>query len=1070
MAVRQEQIERLYREALQRPLGERLAFVAASSAGDPELQNAVEVRLTGTGATSMGGPPPGVTVGTTIGHYRVDGVIAGGGMGIVCRATDLNLDRPVAIKFLSEHLLDANARRRFQQEARMASALNHPHILTVYDAGELDGRQYLVTEFVDGGTLADWRASAPHHGWRQCVELLIGVADGLATAHAANMLHRDIKPANILVTRSGYAKLADFGLAKLADESGSAGAERTATAAGAVLGTIAYMSPEQAAGQTLDQRSDIFSFGILLYEVLTGRRPFSAATDLEMLQSIIHATPTPLPAELPEALRVIVEKAIEKDPGDRYQTMRDFVVDLRRVVRAAAQHRDQSLDESKLITGTRPPARKRLRVSPRAAVIGVAVIAGLSTTAWLWQRSAAATRARAEAIPAIAELVEAGDNAAAFARALELPAHVRDDPLLATLKPQFAATYSITTTPPDAEVFVRDYEDTGAAWQSLGRTPLAAVEVPRRVLRWRIEKPGFETVERATRSVEGRWGADVDALRAAAASSAQSLELSGVIDVALAATGTQPTDMVGVPSGNSEGAVNGTPLPTVEVPPFLIDRTEVTNSAFKEFIATGGYERRTYWEGLEFVDETGRSLSWEDAMARFVDSTDRPGPATWELGDYPRGQNDFPVRGISWYEALAYARYRERKLPTVFHWMRAALARNELASSLAASVLPLSNFGGTGPTAARSRESLGPYGTYDMFGNVREWLASTDDAGGWLMGGAWEDPEYSYLSAVPAKLIERSPLSGLRLMQSTGTDSSEARLREPIDLQLPRRDVTASPVSDDGFAPFAARFAYRRGEPNATDPMTMAMTEDWIKQRVTIDAGYSGERLDVVMFIPQRLRPPYQPIVFFGGIGDVLLAQSIETMEPGFAAVPLDYIVKSGRVFVYPSYQGTYGRFRAPWNPTDQVRNEREWVERRWDLGRVIDYLETRPDIDASRLGFLGVSFGGSVALPIVAMEPRITTAVLLSGGMPTERETPTPFVDPLNYAPRIAMPVLMVNGRYDYIFPLAAQQMLFDSLGTPTTDKRYALFDYGHGSPPRAEVLRETLGWLDKYLGRPTQ
>jgi formylglycine-generating enzyme required for sulfatase activity/dienelactone hydrolase len=836
-----------------------------------------------------------------------------------------------------------------------------------------------------------------------------------------------------------------------------------------VLGTIAYMSPEQAAGQKLDPRSDVFSFGIVLYELLTGRRPFTAASDLELLQTIIHSPPAPLDTELPEALRTIIEKAIEKDPADRYQTMRDFVVDLRRVVRAAAVHRDQSLDESKLVTTSTPPLKRRFRVSVRAAAIAVIVAGGLAAGVWAWQRSVTANRARAEAIPAIAALVEAGDYPTAFASARELPASVRDDPLLATLTPQFTATYSVNSSPPDAEVLVRGYDAPEEPWQSLGRTPLAAVDVPRRVLRWRIEKEGFEPVERITRSAEELWGANIDALQAVNASAPASAP-RGAIDVTLVATGAQPSEMVLVPSGNTEGNVSGSPLPTLAVPAFFIDRTEVTNRAFKEFIAAGGYERRSYWEGLDLVDETGSPLAWEQAQARFVDSTGRAGPATWELGDYPRGQEDFPVRGISWYEAMAYARYREKSLPTVFHWMRAALPRNEIASSLSASILPHSNFGSTGPTAAGSRESLNPYGTYDMFGNAREWLGTTGSEGGWLLGGGWEDPEYSYLSAVPAKLIERAPQSGLRLMRFTGADSGDARLREPIDLQRPRRDTTATPASAEAFAAFADRFAYRPGELNATDAVTMVTTDDWIKQRVTIDAGYSGERLDIILFVPRQSRPPYQPIVFFSGIQDVLLPQSLEAMQPGFAAAPLDYIVKSGRVFVYPSFQGTYSRFRAPWNAADQVRNEREWVERRWDLGRVVDYLETRPDIDADRVGFLGVSFGASVALPVLAMEPRIRAAVLLSGGMPTQRETPTPFVDPLNYAPRITIPVLMINGRFDYIFPLEAQQMLFDALGTPAADKRYALFDYGHGSPPRADLLRETLGWLDTYLGRPAQ
>src|SRR5215467_10838586 len=218
--------------------------------------------------------------------YKIERMVGRGGMGEVFRATDTKLNRPVAIKFLSDKLADTAARRRFQREAQMASSLNHPHIVTVHDVGEFEGRQYLVTEYIDGGTLNDW-AAKEKRSWREVVELLIGVADALATAHEANVLHRDIKPANILITRTGYAKLADFGLAKpigpgpvSPDE-----ATRTATAGdtktGVIIGTIAYMAPEQASGKNIDARSDIFSFGVVLYELLAGRRPFVGASDLE---------------------------------------------------------------------------------------------------------------------------------------------------------------------------------------------------------------------------------------------------------------------------------------------------------------------------------------------------------------------------------------------------------------------------------------------------------------------------------------------------------------------------------------------------------------------------------------------------------------------------------------------------------------------------------------------------------------------------------------------------------------------------------------------------------------------
>jgi serine/threonine protein kinase/Tol biopolymer transport system component len=290
-------------------------------------------------------------------------------MGTVYRATDTKLNRPVAIKLLSDEFADVAARQRFQREAQLASSLNHPHILTVYDTGEYHGRQYLVTEFVDGGTLKDW-IKAEKRTVRQIVELLTGVADALAAAHEAKITHRDIKPANILIAKNGYAKLADFGLAKLL-ENADPGATRTIaeghTRPGSVIGTIAYMSPEQASGHSLDGRSDIFSFGVVLYEMLTGRRPFSGKTDLEVMQRVIHAAPEPPGAEIPQALRYVVEKALEKDPADRYQTARDLVVDLRRLGR-------QRTEEAAAVSAAR--SKRRWLPWGVAAIFGLAALVG----------------------------------------------------------------------------------------------------------------------------------------------------------------------------------------------------------------------------------------------------------------------------------------------------------------------------------------------------------------------------------------------------------------------------------------------------------------------------------------------------------------------------------------------------------------------------------------------------------------------------------------------------------------------------------------------------------------------
>ncbi|HZY07100.1 MAG TPA: serine/threonine-protein kinase, partial [Ilumatobacteraceae bacterium] len=250
-------------------MAERATLLAHA---DPEMRREVESLL----AQPAAGTPLDrsafsaldrlqVETGALIGPYRIEGLLGEGGMGVVYRAFDPKLRRPVAIKLLPD-LADAAACRRFQGEARTVTALNHPHILTVYDVGEHDGRQYLVTELVDGGTLRSW--AAEKRSPRQIADVLVGVADGLATAHEAGIIHRDVKPENILIAKNGYAKLADFGLAKLFQPDTEHPATRKETIAptrrGMIAGTIGYMSPEQASGNPVDARSDIFSFGAVL--------------------------------------------------------------------------------------------------------------------------------------------------------------------------------------------------------------------------------------------------------------------------------------------------------------------------------------------------------------------------------------------------------------------------------------------------------------------------------------------------------------------------------------------------------------------------------------------------------------------------------------------------------------------------------------------------------------------------------------------------------------------------------------------------------------------------------------
>jgi serine/threonine protein kinase/dienelactone hydrolase len=974
-------------------------------------------------------------LGETISHYRIIEKLGEGGMGIVFKAQDLTLDRLVALKFLPQDLIrDPEAKERFVHEAQAASALDHANICTVHEIGQHDGQTFIVMGYYEGETLK----RKIEHGALPLVDavnLICQVAEGLAKAHEAGIVHRDIKPANIIVTKDGVAKILDFGLAKVSGRT-------LHTKSGTTLGTVAYMSPEQARGEEIDARSDVWSLGVTMYELLAGKRPFESGYEQALVYLILNEQPEPLQKHVPDIapeVLAIVNRALEKRPDARYSSAGEMLADLKAYQEML---RGEAFSMKTVLRWAR---------TPKIAIPTVAVIVGITLlSVWFFNHQSRIRWARTEALPRIEKMIAESDLmrdlSTPYHAALEVEKIIPEDSRLAEAFSKCSMKINVTTDPPGAKVFRREYKAPESEWKLLGLSPLEKVRLPMEAFAWKIEKAGYDTLLAASST----FGFD-------SVGTPTPYDFACVLD----SSGSIPPGMAHLPATNTDIGM---------LEDFYIDKCEVTNKQYKEFVDAGGYKTKKYWK-FKFV-HTGKELTWEQAMALFVDETGRHGPSNWLGGDYPSGQSAWPVSGISWYEAAAYAEFAGKSLPTDMHWR---VAQGEYTpfgrfQNIFSDQVYLSNFNTTGRVPVGTLPNTTSYGVFDMAGNVREWCWNETPRGRLFRGGAWDENPYMYCTPSQMPPMDRSVENGFRcaLYHHPGSIPAAAfqlvKLMEPIDIRK------LKPVPDPVFQVYKEQFSYDKSPLKARVESTQENPEGWVLETISLDAAYGHERIPAYLFLPKNATPPYQTVIYFPN-GDALSAPSSKDIQAYYEVpVYVSFMVKSGRAVLFPIYKGTFERGNLALSAF--LVDTASWHSRQYtelfvkiikDFKRCVDYLETRQDIDSKKLGYFGMSYGGSMGAFIPAVDDRLKVQVLLGAGLdPFGR----PETNPINYVTRVKIPTKILIGEYDAVVSYEqSHEPLYELLGTPIADKELKKFPTSH-VPLRSDVIRETLTWLDRYLG----
>jgi hypothetical protein len=643
----------------------------------------------------------------------------------------------------------------------------------------------------------------------------------------------------------------------------------------------------------------------------------------------------------------------------------------------------------------------------------------------------------AQQLVKIDRLRDKGEYGAAFALASEIESVLPDASVRDELWAGISWATDIETEPTGARVLRQPMDASKDDWEDLGTTPLTNVRFALdEGYRLRFELAGHRPVELLQTVIRPfPWRRP------------EPVKLDP-IDVL-------PEEMV---------RIRGFARDLVDYADFFMDRYEVTNREFARFVEAGGYETPEYWQQPFLKD--GVEIPWQQAMEKFVDRTGRSGPASWTGGAYPEGRGDYPVNGVSWYEAAAYAQFVSKQLPTIAHF-DAARRFDNIDSGL---IIPRSNIGGEGPRPVGYNRAMNTLGIYDLVGNVREWCWNQADQGTrGTTGAGWTDGPFHQGWIIPKSSWDRDATNGIRLIRTFDSTEKLARLRQP-ESPPPRRDLwNEAKTSKEEFEIYRRMYAYDPLPLNA-EIVAVDRFENWNRERIEFDVPY-GERGGAFLYVPNHARPPYQAVVNWGG-SHLMYIHSVENDWVD----AFNFIIRSGRVVASPIFKGAYDRddesfsltSQSIWGDSDESGTTWRDFQIKWvqDLSRTIDYLETREDIDSSSLGYYGLSWGSGIAPIVLAVEDRIGPAVLNVGGLEDVGRS-LPEADPLTFVRFVKNPVLMLNGEYDIVFPLeTSQKPMFEMLGTDPADKKHYIAPSGH-LVPREATVRETLDWFDRYLGR---